>query len=168
MKKSQRTYTEEQLREAIKTSVNLTEVKEKLGLTGGSLRHIKRYIQALGIDISHLRRVKRPSKRLRKCPGYRYPIEDYLNGKRKIACSILRRRLIDECYKDDCCEICGLREWLGQPAPLEMHHKDGNRKNNTLNNLQIICSNCHTQTHGYAVKKALLKTKNRFQWGRLS
>lgn len=44
------------------------------------------------------------------------------------------------------CECCGLNEWMGRSLPLEIHHIDGNRLNNSLNNLQILCPNCHSQT----------------------
>ena len=47
------------------------------------------------------------------------------------------------------CENFGLEEWLGQPINLEVHHIDGNRKNNELNNLQLLCPNCHSYTSNF-------------------
>lgn len=44
------------------------------------------------------------------------------------------------------CEICGCVDWMGKPLKLQVHHRDGNRDNNDLNNLQILCPNCHSQT----------------------
>lgn len=44
------------------------------------------------------------------------------------------------------CECCGLNEWMEKSLPLEIHHIDGNRLNNSLDNLQILCPNCHSQT----------------------
>ena len=46
------------------------------------------------------------------------------------------------------CEICGNTEWLGQPIPLELHHVDRNHYNNDLNNVKIICPNCHALQPG--------------------
>ena len=63
--------------------------------------------------------------------------------------SAKRKRLIEDGVKDGKCEICGLSEWMGKPIPLELHHKDFNHHNNALSNLQILCSNCHMQTHNY-------------------
>ena len=63
--------------------------------------------------------------------------------------SAKRRRLIEDGIKDSKCEICGLSEWMDKPIPLELHHKDFNHHNNTLSNLQILCSNCHMQAHNY-------------------
>ena len=47
------------------------------------------------------------------------------------------------------CENCGLEEWLGQSIALEVHHIDGDRSNNSLENLQILCPNCHAQTENW-------------------
>jgi len=50
------------------------------------------------------------------------------------------------------CEHCGLTKWLGKKIPLELHHKDGNKKNNTKKNLLLVCPNCHTFTDTYKGK----------------
>ncbi|HEY7545699.1 MAG TPA: HNH endonuclease signature motif containing protein, partial [Blastocatellia bacterium] len=47
------------------------------------------------------------------------------------------------------CEVCGITEWMGRAAPLELDHRDGNPFNNHLSNLRLICPNCHSQTHTY-------------------
>ena len=60
-----------------------------------------------------------------------------------------RNRLIEDGLKENKCECCGLSEWMGKPIPLELHHKDGNHWNNDLENLQILCANCHMQAHDY-------------------
>lgn len=65
-----------------------------------------------------------------------------------------RIRLIEDGIKDNKCECCGLSEWMGKPIPLELHHKDLNHYNNSLDNLQILCANCHMQAHNYCnIKK---------------
>jgi hypothetical protein len=50
------------------------------------------------------------------------------------------------------CECCGLTEWLDQPINLEVHHKDGDRTNNSLENLQLLRPNCHSYTPTFARK----------------
>ena len=50
------------------------------------------------------------------------------------------------------CECCGLTEWLNQPITLEVHHIDGDKKNNELNNLQLLCPTCHSYTENYGSK----------------
>ena len=65
----------------------------------------------------------------------------------------LRLRLLDEGIKEHKCECCGNTQWRGYPIPLELHHKDGNHFNNELNNLELLCPNCHAQTENYSCKK---------------
>jgi DNA-binding CsgD family transcriptional regulator len=61
----------------------------------------------------------------------------------------LKRRLIREGIKADCCEVCGLSEWLGQPLRMALHHINGDRLDNRIENLQLLCANCHSQTDTY-------------------
>lgn len=72
-----------------------------------------------------------------------------LIGNPNISNSRKRIRLIEDGYKEDKCERCGLSEWMGMKIPLELHHKDNNHYNNKLDNLMIVCSNCHMQLHNY-------------------
>ena len=51
------------------------------------------------------------------------------------------------------CEICGIKEWNGKDLTCELHHNDGNRGNNRLENLTIVCPNCHSQTPNHSKKK---------------
>ncbi len=44
------------------------------------------------------------------------------------------------------CECCSLTEWLDRPITLELEHSDGDRENNTKDNLKLLCPNCHSQT----------------------
>jgi hypothetical protein len=50
------------------------------------------------------------------------------------------------------CENCGLTEWLGLPIKLELHHVDGNTDNNSRENLQLLCLNCHSLTPTFRAK----------------
>lgn len=79
---------------------------------------------------------------------YRIPTLDLIKNP-SISSSKKRIRLIEDGIKENKCEICGLSEWMGKPIPLELHHRDFNHYNNELDNLQILCSNCHMQAHNY-------------------
>ena len=55
------------------------------------------------------------------------------------------------------CQCCGNTQWLGQPITLQTHHIDGDRSNNTLDNLQLLCPNCHSYTDTFGSKNILKK-----------
>ena len=60
----------------------------------------------------------------------------------------LKLKLIKDGVKEEKCELCKLAEWQGVKIPLELHHKDGNHFNNKLENLEILCPNCHATQNG--------------------
>lgn len=70
--------------------------------------------------------------------------------------------LVKNGYKENKCEICGITEWLGKPISFELHHIDGDRQNNKLSNLKMLCPNCHAQTDNYKSKKIVFnRNKNK-------
>ena len=64
----------------------------------------------------------------------------------------LKNWLIKHGIKENKCEICGCSEWNGKPINCQLHHKDGNKHNNALDNLQMLCPNCHSQTETFTAK----------------
>lgn len=49
--------------------------------------------------------------------------------------------------KGNACTKCNNSEWLGEPIPLEVHHKNGDWQNNKRENLEALCPNCHATEH---------------------
>lgn len=72
----------------------------------------------------------------------------------------LLNKMIEDGLKEWKCEKCGLKEWMEKPIPLELHHIDGDHSNNKLNNLLLMCPNCHAQTSNFRGKnKKIFKKK---------
>lgn len=93
-------------------------------------------------------------KGISKSKQNKWNLEEYLQNSVNIQSNKVRHRLLEEGIKPHQCEKCGLTEWLGNPIPLELHHKDGNRDNNVLENYQLLCPNCHALTDSYRGKNS--------------
>ena len=61
----------------------------------------------------------------------------------------LKNRLLKAGLKKNRCERCGITEWQGQPLSMQLHHINGDGKDNRLGNLELLCGNCHSQTPNY-------------------
>ena len=112
---------------------------------------LNRYLDIMGIVYAGNQSGKGISK---PQPGKYMPLEQYLSESKDIQTNKIRLKLLKEGYKTYVCENCGLTEWLGEPIPLEVHHKDGNRHNNVLENFQLLCPNCHALTDSYRGKNS--------------
>lgn len=85
--------------------------------------------------------------------GSKIPLNEILEGKHpQYQTNKLRIRLIKEGLKMHRCECCGIENWMNKPISLELDHIDGNRTNHILENLRILCPNCHSQTSTYRAK----------------
>jgi hypothetical protein len=66
--------------------------------------------------------------------------------------SFVRKRIIDQELRPYKCEECDISEWQGKQIILDLDHKNGNNRDNRLENLRFLCPNCHSQTHTYKGK----------------
>jgi hypothetical protein len=78
------------------------------------------------------------------------PIDTYLVNGRRTNRTHLKRRLLAAGLKSNRCEICGLIEWRGEPLSMALHHVNGDGLDNRLENLVLLCPNCHAQTPNFS------------------
>ena len=62
----------------------------------------------------------------------------------------VKSRLVRAGIKENRCEECGLTKWRGRPLSMALHHVNGDGRDNRLENLQLLCPNCHSQTENYS------------------
>jgi hypothetical protein len=85
------------------------------------------------------------------------PAKDLLSGARPASRGQLKRRLLAEGLKTDRCEHCGIRQWRGRPLSMALHHMNGDGSDNRLENLVLLCPNCHAQTPNFSGRNRRLR-----------
>ena len=79
-------------------------------------------------------------------------VEEYLSNETPMQSDKLKVRLLNEGYLEPKCAICGVGRWLDEEVPLQLDHKNGNKEDNNLSNLRLLCPNCHALTPQYRLK----------------
>jgi len=148
-------FTDEQFIEAVKTSLSKAETLRKLDLkpSGANYDTFNNCVKRLNLDISHFTgQAWNVGNRYRPVKGKR-PIEEVLvEHSTWVNTNHLRERLLNEGIKEWKCECCGLSKWQGQKIALELHHINGIKDDLRIENLQILCPNCHAYTDNYRGK----------------
>src|SRR5438270_738091 len=121
----------------IDQGLNLNEIAHRLGLANSTVGYHARALRAVN------RGVITPRPR-------RLPLEQLLVAGPRRNRNHLKRRLFAAGLKSRRCESCGLDSWMGRAIPLALHHVNGDRHDNRLENLQILCPNCHGLTDTWA------------------
>ena len=137
-------FSKEEIENFIKESRSYRDLALKLGYSnesGSAIATIKSMIQELNLDVSHF-----------TGQGWNKNNFDYSRfqyGKKIRGATMIQALTALRGWR---CENCGLTEWQGQKVPHEVHHIDGDELNSVLENLQVLCPNCHALTNNYKGK----------------
>jgi hypothetical protein len=142
-----KTWTNDELIYAVSTSISMRQTLEKLNFPalGCYYTFFKKKISQMGIDTTHWIKSK-PQNYIKK-----KPLEEILNYS---DASVVRRRILQDKIFDYKCSICSINEWQDKKLTLQLDHIDGNNKNHSLENLRLLCPNCHSQTDTYTGRNA--------------
>jgi transposase-like protein len=146
-----RSWSLEDLAEAVAASDSVSEVSRRLGYTpnGGVHRMIVGYIRSSGLDTAHFTGTR--WARGRRLP--KIPLEKILvRGSTYRPNSKLRVRLIEAGLLAPKCAECGISTWRREPLPLHLDHINGDHTDNRLENLRILCPNCHAITDTWCAR----------------
>ncbi|KKS76657.1 MAG: hypothetical protein UV64_C0025G0012 [Parcubacteria group bacterium GW2011_GWC1_43_11b] len=154
-----RKWNDSQLEIAVKDSLSLRQVIYKLGLkpAGGNYVHVARIIKDLKIDSKHFKGMGW-NKGLIGIGKPWIKMEDILKKDSDFQSYKLKKRLFKDKLKNEKCEECGWnKKSIDGRLPLELDHINGDKRDNRLSNLRILCPNCHSlkETHrGKNIRKA--------------
>ena len=143
-------YTFSDVKRAVAENKSIAGVLRQLGLrpVGGNYRTIKRLIVNNYLDTSHFTG-QGWNVGLKFRPKEGISDKDLFVKNSSYKCSWRLREHYKRTTGISQCEMCGLKTWLEHPIPLEIHHINGINTDNRLENLQLLCPNCHALTNNY-------------------
>ena len=137
-------FSDEELEKIVKESFSYKEIANKIGYSSkssdGSVA-VQKMIQLKGFNTEHFKK-EIWNKGLFDYSRFQY-------GKVIKSANALNALVA---LRGNQCENCKLTKWQNQDITLEIHHIDGDRLNNVLSNLQLLCPNCHSLTKNYKGK----------------
>lgn len=146
------TFTDEELIEAYKETPYLTKLAARFGVP----------------NITMFRRSKRLGLKYKNGGGAgrgkRLPLQEILEGKHPhYGTNKLKKRLLKEGIFESKCSSCDIVEWNGKPITMQLDHINGNSHDHVLDNLRVLCPNCHSQTDTWCGKnkKSVEKEKTK-------
>jgi hypothetical protein len=141
MKRKYRNYSNNDIVLGALKATSMAQLLTILNLrpTGGNYVNMRRLLQKLNIKCDHWGgSAWSKDKQLKDWSQY-------------TKCIHLKPHLIK--LRGNKCECCSLTKWLEKEIKLEIHHLNGDRTNNHLENLQLLCPNCHSFTDNFRNRK---------------
>lgn len=149
--------SEEEFRNLIKSSYSYREALLKLGYCGSGRGYdiIKRRIKELNISIKHFSSFGKNSNNKIK-----YTLQEILIKDSKYTNTTnMKQRLIKAEMLEYKCAICGnTGNWLNKELVLQLDHINGDHTDNRIENLRLLCPNCHSQTETFTSRQRRAKS----------
>ena len=141
--------SETEFKEVVSSSMTMAQASAKLGL---HFNTFKRIAVKLGVYNPN-----QSGKGIKKdMSSITIPLTEILDGKHPSYQTYkLKNRMLKEGILINICSECGISEWNGKSISLELDHVDGVRTNHKLENLRLLCPNCHSQTDTYRSKNRI-------------
>jgi hypothetical protein len=154
--------SEEIFREAIANSYSIASALNYMGMNeaGANYRGFHKRVKELGIDISHFTGQAHLKGQTHSW-GRKIPLEDILvKDSDYTSTDRLKKRLLKSKLLTYKCKICKIKTWCDKPLSLHLDHINGDQYDNRLENLRLLCPNCHSQTDTFAGRNKG-KTRNK-------
>lgn len=151
---TKRKISKEDAEKIVKECFTIADFCRKVGWQprGDNYKIFHSYVKEYNLDTSHFTGGNNTNFGNKNNKEKEKSVEEYIKND-IVRGTTLLKKLIKEGIKERKCECCGNDKWLGEDIPLEIHHKDGNHYNNNLENIMLLCPNCHARTDTYKSKK---------------
>lgn len=149
-----KSWSDDEFVAAVKNSTTVSQVLRKLGLAavGGNYKTFKYHASRLGCSLDHFVPNSSEVRPVRKSSR---SLSDVLVNGISLSSAHLKARLTSEGILADECSGCSLKEWRGKPLVLHLDHINGDNLDNRIENLRLLCPNCHSQTSTYCGRNAV-------------
>lgn len=144
-----RTWTKDQMVEALKSSTTVSDALKQLGLQvrPGNYETVRRFVRMQGIDLSHMtgKACGRGSQRK--------SLDEVMIRESTYHRGSLKRRLMSLGILKNVCSVCGLSEtWCDKPIVMVLDHINGDNCDHRRENLRMLCPNCNSQQETFCGK----------------
>jgi len=148
--------SDKEFKDIIENCETYSEILAYFGLMnrGDNHKTLKKRINELGIKFESIGYNRILAENRKK------PISYFLRKGIKVTNTYLKKRLIKEGLIEDKCDICDQGNmWNGEYLSLHVDHKNGDPTDHRLENIRLLCPNCHSQTGNYCGKAKRIPRK---------
>lgn len=144
-------FTKSELAAAVNKSLSITDVLNNLGFRnhGANYKTIKKSLIQWNINIDHFDRIRAITKNKKVYTKEEIFCKNSKYSRSSLALAAKRYNI----FEDDRCSRCGIVEWNGETLSLQIDHINGVNTDNRIENLRLMCPNCHSQTSNFSGRK---------------